>query len=510
MARAAMRSGWGLAVALLAVGCGETSVVRVPPDDAAIGDRPLDDGPVWITTGRDSLALVQHVLGAAPPMRDLATEPDLVALQVPRERLSAISEAEHSVHHRCGGFVLHTSEQDAMDVQSGEGRALNKEAPSYTLDNAATATALLSGLREQNVLATVRQLSSYNSRFHTSATSAEALGWLEATWRELALGRADITVEQIKHVGTPQPSLKMTMRGARSKSEFVVLGGHVDSVGGSASPPSAPDELTIFLNRPAPGADDNAAGIAVLTELLRVAVELDYRPARTVVFYAYAAEEIGLVGSREIAKRARQQKQNVVGVLQLDMVNFTAAPEPYIALVRDGTSAPLNAFTIALIEAYVHLPYRYRDCGYACSDYASWTEQGFPSTFPNEAAGSDRNPHVHTAHDTLAQSNDGVVHAMHFAQLGAAFMAELGKGQLGPALDADGSDHSFEACAAADAGVPCDPGADMGSRPASRDEGCSLTGAVPAQGGLPALLVALVLARRRVRSDHTRRRVSRR
>lgn len=482
---------WGLVVALAAAGCGETDAPAARPDATSVTDPPSDDDPVWITTGLDSLALVRRVLGADPPMRTIPGQADLVALLVPRAALAPISEAEHALHDRCGGFVLHASEQDAMDVRSGRGRARNKQAPSYTVDNAATVSALLSALSDTHVLATVRKLSSYETRFHTTATAAEAVLWLSETWRELAQSRADIEVETIEHMGTPQPSLKVTIRGAHLHDEIVVLGGHVDSVGGDYSPALRSEALTMFATLPAPGADDNAAGIAVLTELLRAAVEVDYRPARTVVFYAYAAEEVGLVGSGEIARQARQQNQDVVGVMQLDMINFTSAPEPYITFVRNGTDVALNDFAIALVEQYVHLPYRYRDCAYACSDYASWTDQGFPSTFPNEAAGGDRNPHAHTAQDTLAWTHDGVEHAMYFAQLGAAFMAELGKGQLGPALAVGDTNVANDAGAVQDAGV------DEDVRRQPRDGGCSLRGTPQTGSAWAVLLVLILLVRRR-------------
>lgn len=491
MGRAPRRWTWSLVVALAAAGCGETFAPGALAEARSVSDPHARDGSVWITTGRDSLDLVRRVLVLEPPMRAIAGQPDLVALLVPRDALGTISEAEHALHHRCGGFVLHPSEQDAMDVRSGQGRVLDKQAPSYTVDNAATVSALLSSLNETNVLATVRKLSSYESRFHTSATSGEAVAWLSETWRALAQSRADIEVEQIHHAATTQPSVKMTIRGAGSPDEVVVLGGHVDSVGGLYSPLFTPDEQTTLAALPAPGADDNAASIAVLTELLRAAVLVDYRPARTVVFYAYAAEEVGLVGSGEIAKQARQQKQDVVGVMQLDMINFTLAPEPYITFVRNGTDAALNAFAIALVEAYVHLPYQYRDCGYACSDYVSWADQGYATTFPNEAAGSDRNPYSHSAEDTLAQTHDGVVHAMHFAQLGAAFMAELGKGQLGPAL-ATGDTN-----VAPDAGTAHDAGVDEVAPPQPDDGGCSLTRKAEGNGVSAALLALILLVRQR-------------
>ncbi|WP_370660982.1 M20/M25/M40 family metallo-hydrolase [Massilia cavernae] len=51
---------------------------------------------------------------------------------------------------------------------------------------------------------------------------------------------------------------------------------------------------TAHATRPkAPGADDDASGIAGLTEVLRVLAAGDYKPRRTIKLIAYAAEEVG-------------------------------------------------------------------------------------------------------------------------------------------------------------------------------------------------------------------------
>ena len=52
----------------------------------------------------------------------------------------------------------------------------------------------------------------------------------------------------------------------------------------------------------APGADDDASGIATLTEVIRVALANGWKPKRTVKFMGYAAEEVGLRGSNAIAQ----------------------------------------------------------------------------------------------------------------------------------------------------------------------------------------------------------------
>jgi len=73
--------------------------------------------------------------------------------------------------------------------------------------------------------------------------------------------------------------------GKKHPERLVVIGGHLDSISLRGS-----DSV-------APGADDDASGIATLTEVARVLLASDFRPARTEKLMAYAAEEVGLRGS---------------------------------------------------------------------------------------------------------------------------------------------------------------------------------------------------------------------
>ena len=55
-------------------------------------------------------------------------------------------------------------------------------------------------------------------------------------------------------------------------------------------------------DKPAPGLDDDGSGVMVLLEILRVVVETGFKPQKNVQLMAFAAEEVGLLGSDQIAK----------------------------------------------------------------------------------------------------------------------------------------------------------------------------------------------------------------
>ena len=70
------------------------------------------------------------------------------------------------------------------------------------------------------------------------------------------------------------------------KEEVVVIGAHYDHLG-------APDDSTIYN-----GADDNASGTVGVMILAKAFASLETRPARSLLFCAWAGEEKGLYGSR--------------------------------------------------------------------------------------------------------------------------------------------------------------------------------------------------------------------
>lgn len=210
----------------------------------------------------------------------------------------------------------------------------------------------------------------------------------------LISGLSNASVEQFSHSGYNQKSVILTIQGSESPDEWVVIGGHLDSTIGSRT-----DEHTI-----APGADDDASGIASVTEIIRVLAENNFKPKRSMAFMAYAAEEVGLRGSQDIANSYKSQGKNVVSALQLDMTNYQGSAQD-IVFITDYTDSSLTQFLANLLDEYLPaLSYGYDRCGYACSDHASWHNAGYSAAMPFESKFNDYNPKIHTSQDTLENS----------------------------------------------------------------------------------------------------------
>lgn len=336
---------------------------------------------------------------------------EVKALKVPANLHSHLSAFMHDEYHRCGGFVAHDSLEQAQSYLA-QLESVNPSATlvNYSIDNPTRVNSLISKVSTVNLDSSVNSLISFYNRYYTSQTGIDAAAWVKQTWSDIAASRSDISVEYFSH-SWAQSSVIVTIPGSELSDEIVIIGGHLDSINQSNS------------SGLAPGADDNASGIAVLTEALSAIVEDGYQPQRTIQIMGFAAEEVGLRGSKAIAQSYSSQGKNVVGMTQFDMTGRNGSSAD-IVMMTDYTNSAQNQFLGQLIETYLpNLSYAYDQCGYGCSDHASWYQQGFPASMPFESRMSEINRKIHTTNDTEFDST----HAQKFAKLALAFVAELGK-----------------------------------------------------------------------------------
>ncbi len=377
--------------------------------------------PAWITVGDAAFQKVQAMVPEAVSIgsrqvRAAGASEKVHAVVVDESQIVAVANAIHQRLGHCGGFMYHASEAEAraaLELRRGV-----VAAPAYGIDQRDVVEPMLASMQDKNIEATILALSGFTNRYYTSPSGVEAANWLLTAWREIAAGREDISVELVTHKAYPQPSVTLTITGTDLAAEKVVVGAHLDSI------------LSFRMSDTAraPGADDDASGVASMTEALRALVASGYRPRRTIQLFAYAAEEVGLRGSQEIARQFKGAGQKVAGVLQLDMTNYKGAAND-IYLITDYTSSEQNTFIAQLAAAYLpELTVGYDRCGYGCSDHASWDAQGYPVSMPFEASMARDNPAIHTVRDTYENSGGQAVHALKFARLAAAYMVELSGG----------------------------------------------------------------------------------
>ncbi|WP_062062132.1 M20/M25/M40 family metallo-hydrolase [Aquimarina longa] len=340
-------------------------------------------------------------------------------------------ELHHTGLRHGPGYFYETSREDAINaikqvnsVQQLKSKSLAKMAVAFEITQDQLVKQSLDLVNNTNIDKQIKELESYGTRYHTKSSAAKASRDLKTKWENLAGNRSDVSVRLVNHSGTSMPSVVMTVTGTEKPDEYVVLGGHLDSTSREGQ-----DN--------APGADDNASGIATITEVARVLFSMNFKPKRTVEFMAFAAEEIGLVGSKEIARDYKNRNVNIVSYMQLDMTNYKGSTEDVFITTDSYNSTSLNNFLRKLMDHYNasgkhKITYNNSACNYGCSDHHSFAQQGYETAFPIEAKFSESNPNIHTSRDTSSRfPTSNSTHAAKFAKLALEYLIEISNGVSG-------------------------------------------------------------------------------
>lgn len=176
--------------------------------------------------------------------------------------------------------------------------------------------------------------------------------------------------------------------------EHIIIGAHLDHLGRNSR--------GLF-----PGADDNGSGSVALLQIAKALHESPEKPRRSVLYIAFAAEEVGLRGSKYYADHPLKPLSDAVCMLNIDMIgrneehgNETADENEYsIHLVASQKlSEDLHLMTL---EANRHVAFEFEydeeNRVFARSDQKSFFDKGIPVTF----LFGGFNPFYHQVTDTL-------------------------------------------------------------------------------------------------------------
>jgi len=118
----------------------------------------------------------------------------------------------------------------------------------------------------------------------------------------------------------------------------------------------------------------------------------------------------------------------VIAMSQFDMTAWVKkGTREEVGIITDFVDPDITALNKQLVDAYLDIPYVETQCGYACSDHASWTKAGYPSSFTIESQFRNSNPNIHSANDRIDISPEfSFNHMLEFSKLAVAFVIELG------------------------------------------------------------------------------------
>ncbi|KAF7597206.1 hypothetical protein BBP40_009546 [Aspergillus hancockii] len=275
----------------------------------------------------------------------------------------------------------------------------------------------------------IEDFSDFQNRFFNgSEYSLKASRWLYTKINQTvtASNATGVGVEVFDHAGWDQPSIIVSIPGISAKT--IVVGAHQDSITRPCY--QVPRDY-------APGADDNASGVATLLEALRVVLRdpvfAQGHAPNTLEFHFYAAEEVGLQGSKQIFDSYSSQGREVKAMLNQDMTGYTGyvgtnKPER-IGVLTDFVDPDLTEFVRMMITTYCTIPYVDTACGYACSDHASAHLHGYPAAMAFESKFGDHSRFIHTSLDRADTIN--INHVLQHVRLVIGFAYELGFAALG-------------------------------------------------------------------------------
>ena len=124
------------------------------------------------------------------------------------------------------------------------------------------------------------------------------------------------------------------------------------------------------------GADDNASGTSAIIEMARVAVAERQRFPRSLVFVAFAGEELGLLGSAHYAANPALPIANTIAMLNLDMVGRAKGQVDVSGL---DASPSLDNDLRAAARAVVGLEIKREGPGEGRSDDSSFIDRRIPA-----------------------------------------------------------------------------------------------------------------------------------
>lgn len=161
------------------------------------------------------------------------------------------------------------------------------------------------------------------------------------------------------------------------KDEFVVIGGHYDHLGfgGPGSGSRMPDTIAIHN-----GADDNASGTAAVIELAELLASRKSELKRSVIFMAFGAEEMGLLGSQFFASNPMVNLKQVKLMLNFDMIGRLNAEKPTLMIGGTGTAVETEEL-LKIWEEGSEMGFNHAPEGYGSSDHASFYGAGVPVLF---------------------------------------------------------------------------------------------------------------------------------
>lgn len=232
------------------------------------------------------------------------------------------------------------------------------------------------------------------TRFATSGTPAD-MGEQYVYEHLLSYGLSSVRYQTFVQHGVTYRNVIGEITGTGHPEEIVVVGPHLDSTSGDQS-----DSV-------APGADDNASGVAAALYMAKVFA--GHRFDRTIRFVFFDSEESGKRGSVYYVDKAKTGGDDIVAMLAPDMFGYNGSGDELELHTRTEDTAGAGADR-AIAQTLVDVVTTYSISGVQptiLADGKDWSDQqlfwetGYPAIMVVQDL-EQMNPRNHTAEDTVS------------------------------------------------------------------------------------------------------------
>ncbi len=251
---------------------------------------------------------------------------------------------------------------------------------------------MVSSVSGERMMATVDALAQFGTRVFYTSSSADSSAYVHDRLADLGLW---VYYQDLNVSDFAVRNVVAVLNGTDRDAPQTLFGAHYDSSGGNLW------NFSVGGTVLAPGADDDASGVAAVIELATVLSGV--HPKGTVKFVAFTAEEAGLNGSRYFAERERAQGVAYSNTAILDMIGYRMESANEALIFQDYDANSLGDSMSKAVRDYSLDLSVTQVAGKEMtgSDHASFWAAGYPSLLVIEAFSSrlPENPYYHTSLD---------------------------------------------------------------------------------------------------------------
>ena len=285
---------------------------------------------------------------------------------------------------------------------------------------AITASDLVDSVSGERIMGTIQDLQAFGSRALHLHSANDAAAYILEEFEGMGL---QASCQQFTTLNYTSFNVVAQLEGSSEDAGFLLVGAHYDSVNSEAQ------DYASSLVAEAPGADDDASGVAAMLEIASVLA--DSKPELGIKFVAFGAEELtydnlgGLAGSRAFVESEVEAGVEYIGALVLDMIGYQGSSDEHAVLITNSGSDPVpEAFTRATAEHDLGLEVEVViDATIHFSDHYSFWEAGYPCTMAFESIPQsyeyEFNPYYHSSEDVIVHLSEGQIENVTKATVGA-------------------------------------------------------------------------------------------